>query len=145
MINCYGALCFCINRLVTIFIACNVVPEKSAQVTRLEGSPLVGGKRSFEGSPDLKTSSLEHVCKEENNFIEALVAGKWKREVGLVIPFQNTAHKKTKLLPLHRTQNERKEKSIFSHVDFSVENMLLADYIKVISLGFIFIGYLRIN
>ena len=65
--------------------------------------------------------------QHEDNFIDAQVTGKRKREVGLVVPVRYTEHTRETDVILEAELNKRKE--LFSHFDFTVENIPIARFL----------------
>ena len=66
--------------------------------------------------------------QDEGNFINAQVAGKRKREVGLVVPAKYTAHTKDERTANILLEELKKRKILFSHFDFSLEDLPVASF-----------------
>ena len=69
----------------------------------------------------------------EDNFIDAQVTCKRKCEVGLVVPAQYTAHTRDRQTAVILEAELKKRKELFSHFDFTVENIPIARFPAALS------------
>ena len=65
--------------------------------------------------------------QHEDNFIDAQVTDKRKREVGLVVPARYTAHTRDQETAVILAEL-KKRKELFSYFDFAVENIPIARF-----------------
>ena len=71
--------------------------------------------------------------QHEDNFIDAQVICKRKREVGLVVPARYTAHTRDRETAVILEAELKKRKELFSHFDFTVENIPIARFPAALS------------
>ena len=71
--------------------------------------------------------------QHEDNFIDAQVTGKRKRGVGLVVPARYTAHTRDRETAVILEAELKKRKELFSHFDFTVENIPIARFPAALS------------